>query len=84
MQAVFNGVPVFVSPASLSFDVGNSNIGNINNPNMPDRQLWANKLAYTEWWLDEIAKGIPWDRIKNRLEEKYAVYTEKVTKLEAA
>ena len=71
MQAVFNGVPVFVSPASLSFDVGNSNIGNIINPNMPDRQMWANKLAYTEWWLDEIEKGIPWQRIKNRLEEKY-------------
>ena len=38
---------------------------------MPDRQNWANKLAYTEWWTDEIEQGVPWKRIKKRLEEKY-------------
>ena len=38
---------------------------------MPDRQQWANKLSYTEWWIDEIAKGLPWNRIKKRLEQKY-------------
>ena len=34
-------------------------------------RCWANKLAYTEWWTDEIQQGLPWDRIKKRLEEKY-------------
>jgi hypothetical protein len=38
---------------------------------MPNRLSWANKLAYTEWFADEIEQGIPWARIKNRLEEKY-------------
>ena len=38
---------------------------------MPDRQSWANKLAYTEWWTREIEEGLPWERIKNRLKEKY-------------
>jgi hypothetical protein len=38
---------------------------------MPDRQKWANKLAYTEWFEDEIGQGLPWKRIKARLEEKY-------------
>ena len=71
MQAVFAGIPVFVSEASLSYDVGNSTLVNINNPNMPDRQSWANKLAYTEWWTEEIEQGIPWKRIKKRLQEKY-------------
>ena len=71
MQAVFAGVPVFVSKESLSYDVGNSTLVNINKPNMPDRQIWANKLAYTEWWPDEIENGTPWERIKNRLKEKY-------------
>ena len=73
MQAVFAGVPVFVSKESLSYDVGNSTLVNINKPNMPDRQIWANKLAYTEWWPDEIAQGIPWKRIKKRLKEKYVL-----------
>jgi hypothetical protein len=71
MQSVFNGVPVFVSEASLSYDVGNKSLANINNPERPDRQTWANQLAYTEWWPDEIAKGEPWQRIKKQLEEKY-------------
>ena len=71
MTAVFSGIPVYVSEASLSYEVGNVSYENINNPNMPDRQEWANKLAYTEWWTDEIAQGLPWARIKNRLESNY-------------
>ena len=71
MMAVFNGIPVFVSEASLSYDVGNTKLGLINDPVMPDRTQWANKLAYTEWWPNEIKKGLPWIRIKKRLEEKY-------------
>ena len=71
MQSVFNGVPVFVSEASLSYEIGNTSFENINNPKMPDRQSWANKIAYTEWWPDEIAQGKPWQRIKKQLEEKY-------------
>ena len=46
-------------------------LGLINDPVMPDRTQWANKLAYTEWWPNEIKKGLPWIRIKKRLEEKY-------------
>ena len=71
MTAVFSGIPVFVSEASLSYDVGNKTFQKILKPDMPDRQNWANKLAYTEWWTDEIQQGIPWKRIKKRLVEKY-------------
>ena len=71
MQSVFNGIPVFVSEASLSYDVGNSSLANINKPKMPDRQTWANRLAYTEWTTEEIKQGLPWARIKKRLKEKY-------------
>ena len=69
--AVFNGIPVFVSDQSLCYDVGNINISEINNPIMPNRNEWANKLAYTEWTTNEIKQGLPWRRIKKRLEEKY-------------
>ena len=71
MMAVFNGIPIFVSEQSLCYDVGNFSLADINNPKMPDRQNWANKLAYTEWWPIEIAQGKPWERIKKRLKEKY-------------
>ena len=71
MEAVINGVPVFVSEASLCYDVGNQSYQTINNPVMPDRKSWANKLSYTEWFPNEIEKGLPWKRIKARLEEAY-------------
>ena len=71
MEAVINGVPVFVSESSLCYDVGNHSFQTINNPHMPDRTSWANKLSYTEWFPNEIEKGLPWKRIKARLEEAH-------------
>ena len=71
MEAVINGIPVFVSESSLCHDVGNVNIADINTPAMPNRIQWAHKLSYTEWFEDEIRQGLPWKRIKARLEEKY-------------
>jgi len=73
MEAVFAGIPVFVSKSSLCYEVGNAELNAINNPVMPNREAWANKLAYTEWWPKEINAGIPWRRIKKRLEEKYLI-----------
>ena len=71
IEAVIRGVPVFVSESSLCHDVGNINLADINTPAMPNRVNWANKLAYTEWFPNEIENGLPWDRIKKRLKEKY-------------
>ena len=71
MESVINGVPVFVSQSSLCHDVGNISLAEINTPAMPNRKTWANKLAYTEWFEDEIRQGLPWKRIKERLQEKY-------------
>ena len=71
MEAVINGIPVFVSADSLCYDVGNHSLTHINNPKMPDRQEWANKLSYTEWFEDEIEKGLPWSRIKDRIIKNY-------------
>ena len=71
MEAVMKGIPVFVSESSLCHDVGNISLADINTPAMPNRLGGANKLAYTEWVEDEIEQGLPWARIKKRLEEKY-------------
>ena len=71
MEAVIKGIPVFVSESSLCHDVGNIKLADINTPAMPNRLTWANKLSYTEWFEDEIEQGLPWTRIRARLEEKY-------------
>jgi hypothetical protein len=71
MEAVMKGIPVFVSESSLCHDVGNTKLHDINTPAMPNRYQWANKLSYTEWFEDEIEQGIPWARIRARLEERH-------------
>ena len=71
MEAVFNGIPVFVSESSLSHDVGNTNVADILHPAMPSRLNWCNWLSYTEWTTEEIREGLPWARIRARLLEKY-------------
>ena len=71
MEAIIKGIPVFVSDSSLCHDVGNVKLTDINTPAMPSRLTWANRLAYTEWFEDEIEQGLPWARIKKRLQEKY-------------
>ena len=71
MEAVFNGIPVFVSESSLCHPVGNNGYANLLTPSMPNRYNWANKLAYTEWFVEEIREGKPWKQIRERLLEKY-------------
>ena len=71
IEAVINGIPVFVSESSLCHDVGNTNVADILHPAMPARQNWANRLAYCEWTTEEIGQGLPWKRIRERLLEKY-------------
>lgn len=61
-QSIIAGVPAFVGENSLARDVANIDLSNIENPTMPERQQWLNKLAYTEYTTKEIESGIP---IKN-------------------
>ena len=66
-HAVLEGIPVFVGPSSLAYDVGNTDLSKINNPSKPDRQQWLNDLAYTEWTTKEISEGKPLLRLTSRL-----------------
>jgi hypothetical protein len=66
-QAVIQGIPVFVGPDSLAYDVGCTNLASINGPVMPDRTQWLNDIAYTEWTLEEIEQGIPLKRLTSSL-----------------
>lgn len=67
IEAVLTGVPVFTGPDSLAHAVANHSFDTIEAPIKPNRQQWANDLAYTEWAVDEIAKGVPLDRILNKI-----------------
>jgi hypothetical protein len=62
-QAVLNGVPAFVDVTSLAADVGNLDLSSIEQPVRPDRSDWLEKLAQTEWYVEEIASGLPLERL---------------------
>lgn len=43
-------------------------IDQLNNPYFPDyetRKQWVNDVAYTQWKVDEIERGMPWQHAKN-------------------
>lgn len=69
VEAVRNGIPVFVGPSSLAWDVGNHSLDTINNPIKPDRQQWLNDLAHTEFTIQEIADGLPLRNFSLKLEQ---------------
>ncbi len=69
LDGVFNGVNVYVDKTSLCYDVSIKNICNINNLSPVDRSEWLEKIAYTEWFEEEIQEGIPLLHIKKLLKE---------------
>ena len=44
-------------------------IGYVEEYKKPDRQQCANDLCYTEWTEDEIKTGLPFKRIRQKLED---------------
>lgn len=67
IHSILNGVPAFVGPSSLAFDVANFDLSNIENPIRPPREGWLNDYAYTEWTVEEISSGLPIKRLTNAI-----------------
>jgi hypothetical protein len=68
VASIIEGVPAFLTDTipqhSQSFDVANTDISNIENPVMPDRQVWVEKLAMCHWNFDELKSGEAWQFFK--------------------
>ena len=69
IHSIIQGIPAFVSTSSLAYDVANDIdfLHDIENPAMPDRTQWLNDYAYTEWTIQEIAKGLPLKHLTSKL-----------------
>jgi hypothetical protein len=66
IQAALAGVPVVCDQSSLAFPVSVP-LSSIMDPTIPDRKDWLVKISHTEWTVDEIAQGIPQERLLKRL-----------------
>jgi hypothetical protein len=65
--SVLEGIPVFItdkdwqkSPAGL---VGNYDMSKIENPVLPNRESWVQKLAMSHFSIEDIKKGLLWESI---------------------
>jgi len=67
IHSIISGVPSFVGPSSLAYDVAGHDLSDINNPPMPDREDWLEYYANTEYTLQEIKQGIPLKRLTYNL-----------------
>lgn len=62
VQSAINGTPIICHSSSLAFPVSDI-VENIDNPVLLDRSAWFLELCHTEWTVDEIAAGIPLQRL---------------------
>ncbi len=69
IHSCINGIPAFVGPSSLAYNVANDIdfLHNIEQPLTPDRTQWLNDYAHTEWTIEEIFQGIPHKHLTSKL-----------------
>lgn len=69
VASAIEGVPVYVMDPepkhSQAVDIANISLANLENPNMPDRQKWIEKISMSHWNFDELSNGEAWNHIKN-------------------
>jgi hypothetical protein len=69
VASAIEGVPVFVTDrepkVSQAYDVCNTDLSQIENPNRPDRQQWIEKLAMCHFNFNDLQKGTAWNIIKD-------------------
>jgi hypothetical protein len=64
--SVIEGYPIFVTDPdrSQAAAVANTDLRLIENPAMPDRQAWIERIAMCHWNHTEVVSGAAWQHIK--------------------
>lgn len=66
IRAAIDGIPIICDRSSLAYPVS-MEFSDIESPILNDRSHWIEELVHTEWFVDEIAEGIPLKRLENYL-----------------
>ena len=65
VDALVQGIPVITSDnLSVAYNVSEHSLENIESPAMKDRTQWLYDLAYTQWSVHEMRKGLPWEYLR--------------------
>ena len=64
VASIIEGVPAFVTDSvpqhSQTFGVANTDLSRLENPEMPDRQAWIEKISMCHWNFQELRSGEAW------------------------
>jgi len=71
VASAIEGVPTFIIDPeySQSTPVANLDIAKIENPLMPERLEWIQKLAQCHWATNELETGVAWKHMRNYLRQ---------------
>jgi hypothetical protein len=66
VAAAVEGYPVFVTDPERSQckEIANVDLSRIETPDLPDRQLWIQRLAMSHWNFDELKSGEAWHHMQ--------------------
>lgn len=71
VASAIEGIPVFVLDEipnnSQAADIANFDLSKIENPEMPDRDRWLEKIAMSHWNFEELQSGEAWNFFKRHL-----------------
>lgn len=71
IASLISGVPVFVTDKvpehSQTYPICNTDLRNIENPALPDRQSWIDRISQSHWNDDEVISGQAWQFMRERL-----------------
>jgi hypothetical protein len=67
VAAAIEGFPVFQTDPSRSQcqEIANTDLSQIENPKLPDRQAWVERIAMSHWNFAETASGECWAHMKS-------------------
>jgi hypothetical protein len=64
VASLIEGIPTFLTDPmpqhSQTYGVANTDLSNLENPSMPDRQAWIERLAMCHWNFNELRSGEAW------------------------
>lgn len=68
VAASIEGVPAFITDpnprTSQTYEVGNYNLADIENPTLKERQHWVEKISMCHWHFEEISNGSAWQYMR--------------------
>lgn len=66
VAAAIEGYPVFVTDPTRSQcrDIANTDLSKIEQPHLPERLQWAQRLAMSHWKFDELRTGQVWSHMR--------------------